>query len=200
MMITIAVVSVLLAIVVHRQRRTRELDGMVINQAITVESAEANIGNAVLARETAECGLLEYTTNHDRPRAEVPLSGASGTRVSADQSRLLAILAAEQAKAEERLTRIIQQLHEGNYADVAIVASTAAVTAIRDFRKTLKNHVAAIQASQVVGAFGPAEKERLALQHKIEEAGVEERIKKIIWDYEKAYLKSLRRERANLWW
>jgi hypothetical protein len=46
----------------------------------------------------------------------------------------------------------------------------------------------------------PVEKSRFALERKIEEARLQEQIKKMVLDYEKAYLKNLIRERANSWW
>ena len=61
MMMAIAIVSLALAFVVHRERRIRRLDRMVRDQAITVESAFANVENAVLARESAEFALRQYS-------------------------------------------------------------------------------------------------------------------------------------------
>jgi len=197
-MITIALVSLLLAILMHRER-IRRVNQMVINQDITRMAARANFENAVLAREAAEYALGQYTEKHDGPRAEVPRSETSQARVSADQSRLLAKYDAEQANAQELVARMIRQLDEGTYSDAGL-ASQAARTVIRHYIKTLENHLGTTQASQIAGAQGPLETTRITLQGKVEEARGQERAKKMIWEYEKALLNSLRRERANLWW
>jgi hypothetical protein len=199
MMITIALAALLLAIVIHRHRRIQRLDQMVINQQITVSSAEANLGNAVLAREAAEYSLGQYTEKYYGPRAEVPRNDAAQARVSADQLPLLANYDTEQANAEKHFQRIIQQLDEGTYA-AALVTPTAAQTVIRLYREMLENHVAATQASQVARAQGPLEKTRIIIEGEIEKTRGQERLKRMILDYEKAYLKSLKRERANVWW
>ncbi|MFI5460051.1 MAG: hypothetical protein ACHRXM_31925 [Isosphaerales bacterium] len=173
---------------------------MVINQDITISSAEANFGNAVLARESAEYSLGQFTGTHYSPHAEVLRSEMSQVRIGADQSRLLANYEAEQANAGELIARMVQQLDEGTYSDAAIVAPSVIQTAIRHYIETLENHVVATQASRIAGAQGSLEKTRITLQGKIEETRGREHIKKMILDYEKAYLKSLKRARANVWW
>jgi hypothetical protein len=200
MMLAIAVVSFTLAILMHRERRIRSLDRMVINQEITMRSAEANLQNAALAREAAEYSLGQFTENHYKPHAVVPRSEISQVRMSADQSRLLANYEAEQTIAGEHFARIVQQLDQGTHGDAAIVAPSVIQTAIRHYIRTLDNHLATTQASRIAGAQGPLEKTRITLQGNMEEARGRERVKKMILDYEKAYLKSLKRERANVWW
>jgi hypothetical protein len=197
-MITTALVSLLLAIFMYRER-IRRVNQMVINQDITRESAKANFMNAVLAREAAEYALGQYSEKHHEPRADVPRSETSRARLSADQSRLVAKHGAELASAEDVVARTIRQLDEGTYTNAGL-ASQAAVTALRHYIKTLENHLAATQASQIAGAQGSLEMTRITLKGKVEEARGQERLKKVIWDYEKALRNSLRRERTNLWW
>jgi hypothetical protein len=197
-MIAIALVSLLLAVFMRRER-IRKLNQKVIDQKITMDSAEANFMNAGLDREAAEHALGRYTEQHDGPRAEVPRSETSSARISADQSRLLAKDAAELASAEDLVATTIRQL--GEEADIdAGRARQAALTALMHYIKTLDSQLAATQASQLAAAHGPRETARVTLQGKVEEARVKERVKKIIWDYEKALLNSLKRESANLWW
>jgi hypothetical protein len=197
-MIAIAIVSLLLAVFMHRER-IRRVNQMVINQEITKDSAEANFMNAGLDREAAEHALGQYIEKHDGPRAEVPRSENSPARISADQSRLLAKDAAELASAEELVARRIRQLDEGTDIDAGR-ARQVALTALRHYIKSLENQLAATQASQFAAAHGPLETASITLQGKAEKARGRERVKKIIWDYEKALLNSLKRERANLWW
>jgi hypothetical protein len=197
-MIMIAFVSLLLAIFMYRER-IRRVDQMVINQEITGASAEANFMNAVLAREAAKYALGQYTEKRHGPPAKVPRSETSPARVSADQSRLLATFDAELASAEDIVARTVRQLDEGTYTDAGR-ARQAAVTALRQYIKTLENHVAATQASQLAAAQGPLETTRITLQGKVEEARDQERVKKMIWEYEKALLNSFKRERNHLWW
>jgi hypothetical protein len=199
MMITIALAALLLAIVIHRHRRIQRLDRMVINQQITMSSAEANLANAVLACEAAEDSLRQQTEKYSGPGAEVLRNDGAQATASAHQSPLLATYDTEQANAEQRFARILQQLDEGTYA-AALVTPTAAQTVIRLYGETLENHVAATQASQLAGAQGPREKTRIIIEGIIEKTRGQERIKRMILDYEKAYLKNLKRERANMWW
>ena len=158
MMLTIALISFILAIFMHRERRIRKLDRMVINQEITIESAHANFQNAVLAREAAEYSLRQFTESDSRPYTEVLGSEMSQVRMSADQSRLLAKFEAEQANAGELIARMAQQLDEGTYSDAAIVAPSVIQAAIRKYVETLENHVATTQASRTAGAQGCLEK------------------------------------------
>jgi hypothetical protein len=60
MLIAIALVSLLLGFLVQRERRVRTLDRIVVDQDITMYSAEANVENVVLAREAAERSLGEF--------------------------------------------------------------------------------------------------------------------------------------------
>ena len=199
MMITIALATLLLAIVIHRHRRIQRLDGMVINQRITMNAAEANLANAELAREAAEYSLRQYTEKYYGPRAEVLRNEAAQARASAYQLPLLANYDTEQANAEKRFARIVQQLDLGTYA-APLGTPTAAQTVIRLYSETLENHLAATQASQLARAQGPREKTRIIIDGEIEKTRGQERLKRMILDYEKAYLKSLKRERANVWW
>jgi hypothetical protein len=89
MMITIAVVSLFLAILVHRERRIRQLDLMVRNQDITMWSAKANLENAVLAREAVEHFLDKYLDEQGRPRAKDLRSEMSQATMTAGRSSLL---------------------------------------------------------------------------------------------------------------
>jgi hypothetical protein len=73
------------------------------------------------------------------------------------------------------------------------------MTAIRHYHQRQKS-IAATRASQLASASDPVEKTRLTVRARFEEARGQERIKKLILDYEKAYLKSLKRERADRWW
>jgi hypothetical protein len=197
-MITIALASLLLAVFMHRER-SRRVNQTVIDQDITRASAEANFMNAVLAREAAEYVLGQYTEKHGEPRAEVPRTETSPARVSADRSRLLAKFDAELASAEDIVVRTIRQLDEGTYTDAGR-ARQAAMTALRHYIKTLENNLAATQASQIAAAQDPHETMRITLQANVQDARGQERVKKMIWEYEKALLNSRRRVRANLWW
>jgi hypothetical protein len=199
MMITIAIAALLLAIVIYRHRRIQRLDRMVINQQITMDSAEANLANAVLAREAAEDSLRQQTERYFGPRAEVLRNNVAQAPVSAHQSPLLATYDTEQANAEQRFARIVQQLNEGTYA-AAPLTPAAAQTVLRLYSKSLENHGAAKQASQLAGALGPHEKTRIIIECEIEKMRGQERLKRMILDYEKAYLKNLKRERASIWW
>jgi hypothetical protein len=198
MMITIAIAAVLLAIVILRHRRIQRFDRMVINQQITTSSADANLGNASLAREAAEYSLREYTEKYYRPPAEILQNKAAQAPVSAEQLRLLTNQEMEQANAEKLFARIIQQVDEGNYP-AGFDAPTAALVVIKKIQ-ALEKRASATRASQVAGAQGPLEKTRINIEVDIERARGQERIKKMISEYEKAYLKSLKRERANVWW
>jgi hypothetical protein len=198
MMITIALVCLLLGIFLHRERRIRRLDRLVTDQEICVSSAEANVGNAVIAREAAEHSAGQHIEKYDAPRAEVRQNEAAQARLSADQLRLLTNFEMERANAEKRFARIIQQLHEGNYDD-GLDAPTAALTVIRQIH-ALEERVAATRASRVAGVLHPLEKTHISIDVEIERTRGEERIKKMILEYEKAYLKNLKRERASVWW
>jgi hypothetical protein len=110
-MIAIALVSLLLAVFMHRER-IRKLNQKVIDQDITKDSAEANFMNAGLDREAAERAFGQYIEKHDGLHAEVSLSETSSARISADQSHPLAKYDAELASAEELVARRIRQLGE----------------------------------------------------------------------------------------
>jgi len=200
MMVMIAIVGLVLAYVVHRERRIRRLERMARDQAVTIGSAIANVGNARLARESAEFALREYSEKYGGPPEAVSRTAVSPAPISADQSRLLASLDAERAEAEERFKRIVQQLNDGTFTDGALVAPAAVQTAIRRYVETLEKHVQATRDGDASEPQDPVEKSRFTLERKIEDAGAKEQIKKMILDYEKAYLKSLRRERLNSWW
>jgi hypothetical protein len=200
MMLAIAVVSFMLAILIHRERRIRSLDRMVINQEITMRSADANLQNAALAREAAEYSLGQFMENQYKPHAQVLRREISQVRMGADQSRLLANYEAEQTIAAADLARIVQQLDQGTYSDAATLAPMVIQTAIRHYIRMLENHLATTQASRIAGAQNSLEKTRITLQGNIEEARGRERVKKMILDYEKAYLKTLKRERAHVRW
>jgi hypothetical protein len=200
MMIAIALVCLVLAILIHRERSIRRLDRLVINQDITVRSAEANFQNAVLAREAAEYPLHKFTENESAVHAEVARTEMSQVRSSEEQARLLAKYEAEQTNLEDLFARGVQQLDEGSYSDAALVAPSIIQTAIKQYIETLEKYVATIQASRIAGAQGTLGKTRITLQGIIEEARGRERLKKMILDYERAYLRSLKRERAHVWW
>jgi hypothetical protein len=198
MMITIALVSLLLGIFLHRERRIRRLDRLVTDQENFVLSAEANVGNAVLAREAAEHSLGQYTENDYGPRAETLRNEAAHAPAIADQLHPSANDKMELSNAEKLFARIIQQLHEGHFA-AGLDAPTAALSVIKQIQ-ALENRLAATRARQVAGAQGPLEKTRINMDIEIERARGEERIKKMILVYERAFLESLKRERANVWW
>ncbi len=198
-MIAIAVVSLSLGVLVHRERTIERLDRMVIDQEITVSSAEANLGNAMLAREAAEDSLGQYTKQHDGPRSKVLPDVAAQAALRTDQVRLLANYETEQANAEKAFAQIIERLDQGTYA-AALAAPIAAQTVIRHYSQTLERQVAATQASKVAGAQGPLDETCIRVEESVEKTRGQERLKKMILDYEKAYLKCLKQSRANVWW
>jgi hypothetical protein len=200
MLIIIALVSLAMGIFVHRQRRTRTLDRMVIDQEITMHSAEANFLNAALVREVAEYTFQEFMQKHFGQGAEVALSDASEPPGSQDQPHSLKNDEATLADLEKRLSRMLERLDSGSYVLAAPVAPTDAQAALRQYAKTLQNHVVATRARQLTRAQGSLEQTRTTLQRKIDEARWQERFKKMILSYEKAYLKCLKRDRARLWW
>ena len=112
--------------------------------------------------------------------------------MSAEQLRPFTNHEMELANAEKLFARIIQQLDEGNYV-AGLDVPTAALTVIKQIQ-SLEKRVAATRASQVTGAQGPLEKTSINIEVEIERARGQELIKCIIHDYEKAYLKSLKRE------
>jgi hypothetical protein len=186
-MIAIAIVSLFLAVFMHRER-IRRVNQMVINQEITKDSAEANFMNAGLDREAAEQALGQYIENHDGLQAKVSLSETSQARLSA-----------ELTGAEDLVATTIRQLDDGTDTDARLARQTT-LTVLRHYIKTVNSHVAATEASRLAAAQGPRETARVTLQGKVEEARSQERVKKMIWEYEKALLNSLKRERTNRWW
>ena len=172
---------------------------MVIDQDITMRSAEANSANAVLAREAAEYSLAQYMEIHDGPQRKALLSEMP-EGLSPDQSCHLPNFEADEANAGARLLGMIQKLDGGTSTDAAVVGPNAIFAAVKQYMKTVENHVAAIQASRIAQSRGPLDKEHLILQSHIDKARGRERVKQLILSYEKAYLKSLSRERAKAWW
>jgi len=199
MMITIAVASLLLAIFIHRERRIRSLDRMVLDQEVTILSAEANFGNAVLAREAAEHFVGQHTEKSLGVSAEMLRNDAARTKVNAEQSRRLSNYDSELADAEKQFAQFIQRLDEGNHA-AEPDAPIAAQKVIKPYIDAVENRVAASRANQTDAAQGPDEKTPIVEVGEMERARGRERIKKMILEYEKAYLKGLKRKRANLWW
>jgi hypothetical protein len=187
----IALIGVLIAIGVLWDRRIRRLDRMVLDQSITVESAKANYGNAVLTREAAEFDVVRYTEKARENHAEVSAA------VTLDQSRVLATCDAEIDDAEEQFARIVQAIDDGSYVDGALSAPTAAHFAIRHFHESLNKRLAVSRSMPLAEGQGQI---RMTLQANIEKARGEERLKKLILKYEKAYLNWLTRKRAHPWW
>jgi hypothetical protein len=195
MMAAIAVSGVLLGLCTHRNRRIRTLDQMVTDQAITVLSATANAENARLDREAAELSLELFMKNHDGPHTSIPQSKLVQPPLSADQSRVLAKCEADLAIAERASAKMVQQLGDGTYAD-----ADAGLSVLKDYFQKLKHLSAATQARQAAGTQSVLETAPAGLEDKIDAARRQERVKKLILDYENAKLKHLKRKRANVWW
>ncbi len=103
----------------------------------------------------------------------------------------------DQLVTDQELFVLTAEANVGNYADW-LDAPTAALAVIKQIQ-ALEKRVAATRASQVAGVLDPLEKTRISIDVEIERARGQERIKKMILEYEKAYLKNLERERANVW-
>jgi hypothetical protein len=189
----IALIAVLIAIGVLWDRKIRRLDGMVLNQKITVESANANYLNAVLTREAAEISLAAHTEKSREQRAEVPAA------IILDQSRMLSACDKEVADSEIRLVSVIQQIDDGTYVDAALSAPSAAFAAVRHFQESLNKRLAVARTIPLAEGQDAVGQVRKSLEADIEKARSQERLKELILQYEKAYLKWLTRKRARPW-
>jgi hypothetical protein len=183
----IALIGVLIASGVLWDRRIRRLEKMVLEQKITVESANANYLNAVLAREAAESALERHAEKSSGKRADAP---------DAFTTRMLAACDAEIDDAEQKCARIIQQIDDGTYVEGALAAPAAASQAIRHFHEALNQRLAVTRSMPLAEG---ADQIRIDRQAEIE-ARTQERLKKLILSYEKAKLKWLTRKRAHPWW
>jgi hypothetical protein len=189
----IALIGVLIASGVLWDRRIQRLDRMALNQRITVESANANYLNAVLAREAAEIALAEHaeTSPEQRP--------VSASAITVDQLRMLSDCDAKVADAEKQLVSLIQQIADGTYVDTTNSAPIAAFDAIRHFQEALNKRLAVARAMPLADGRGAVGRARMNLQADFEKARTEELAKKLILQYEQAYLKWLMRKRARPW-
>ncbi len=155
--------------------------------------------NAGLDREAAENALGQYIEKTTSCLREVPRSENSSARDQCGSvARLLAKDAAELA-GEELVATTIRQLDDGTETDARLARQTT-LTVLRHYIKTVNSHVAATQAFRLAAAQGPSRAGRVTLQGKVEEARGKEPVKKMIWEYEKALLNSLKRNGTNRWW
>jgi hypothetical protein len=190
-LIVIALIGVVIASGVLWDRRIRRLDRMVLVQKITVDSANANYLNEVLARESAEFSLVRYSEKSGAQREKVTAA------VTPDQARMLATCNAEIDDAEEKCARIVQEIDDGTYVEGALPAPTAAFHAIRHFHESLNKRLAVTRSMPLAEG---QDQIRMDLQADLEKARGQERIKKLILRYENTYLKWLTRKRAHPWW
>jgi hypothetical protein len=148
----------------------------------------------VVTREVAEIALVLYNV---KSREQ---SAGPATAIALDQSRMLATCDAEVADSEKRLERIIEQIDDGTYVDAALSAPDAAFQAIKHFHQAINNRLAVARAGPLAEGQGHVGESRISRQAEIERARGQERLKKLILNYEKAYLKWLTRKRAHPWW
>jgi hypothetical protein len=193
-LIVIALIGALIASGVLWDRRIRRLDRMVLDQTITVESANANYLNAVLNREAAEIAFAQYTGKSHEQHAGPP------TTIALDQSGLLTTCDAKVADAEKQLISIIQQIDDGTYVDGALSAPSAAFQSLKHFHEALNERLAVTRSTRQAEVQDEAGQVRMGLRADIEKARSQEWLKKLILQYEKAYLNWLTRKRARPWW